>query len=145
MVAQSCEYKLDSVTIHVVTGHRSRQEEREALARIQDLSRAESGNLPSVVTFCTKRQFTVLKNIDVTDGLGNGMVDSLWVPLKDTFNLDLASVPTAQTTQWGSTIDLVYHRKTDDSKYRVGAMETAACYFTDHRAVFVAIEKLPGR
>ncbi|KAL3193699.1 hypothetical protein MRX96_016687 [Rhipicephalus microplus] len=67
------------------------------------------------------------------------------VPLKDTFNLDLASVPTSQTTQLGSTIDLVYHRKTDNSKYRVGAIETAACHFTDHQAIFVAIEKLPGR
>ncbi|KAL3208974.1 hypothetical protein MRX96_038455 [Rhipicephalus microplus] len=73
MVAQSCEYKHDSVAIHLVTGHRSRQEEREALARIQDLSRAESGNLPSVVTFCTKRPYMLLKNIDVTDGLVNDM------------------------------------------------------------------------
>ncbi|KAL1445538.1 hypothetical protein MTO96_029152 [Rhipicephalus appendiculatus] len=75
MVAESCEYKHDSVAIHMVTGHRSRQEEREALARIEDLSRAESGNLPSVVTFCTKRPYMLLKNIDVTDGLVNGMVD----------------------------------------------------------------------
>ncbi|KAH7981673.1 hypothetical protein HPB52_000678 [Rhipicephalus sanguineus] len=39
MIAESCEFKYDSVAIHVVTGHRSRQEEREALARIEDLSR----------------------------------------------------------------------------------------------------------
>uniref|UniRef100_A0A224YZG1 Uncharacterized protein n=1 Tax=Rhipicephalus zambeziensis TaxID=60191 RepID=A0A224YZG1_9ACAR len=58
-------------------------------------------------------------------------------------DLDLASLPTAQTTQWGSTIDLVYQRQTDNSKYCVGAIETAACYFTDHQAVFVAIEKQP--
>ncbi|KAL3185979.1 hypothetical protein MRX96_028467 [Rhipicephalus microplus] len=75
MVAESCEYKHDSVATHVVTGHRSRQEEREALARIQDLSRAESGNLPSVVMFCTKRPYMLLKNFDVTDGLVNGMVE----------------------------------------------------------------------
>ncbi|KAL3205561.1 hypothetical protein MRX96_040741 [Rhipicephalus microplus] len=81
----------------------------------------------------------------VVAGDFNRAPDSLCVPLKDTFNLDLASVPTAQTTQCGSTINLVYHRKTDTSKYRVGAIKTAACYFTDHRAVFVAIEKLPGR
>ncbi|KAL3196142.1 hypothetical protein MRX96_045317, partial [Rhipicephalus microplus] len=84
-VAESCEYKHDSVAIHVVTGHRSRQEEREALARIQDLNRAESGNLPSVVTFCTKRPYMLLKNIDVTDGLVNGMVGML---MKVELNVD---------------------------------------------------------
>ena len=73
----------------------------------------------------------------------NRAPDSLGVPLKDTFNLDLASVPTVQTTQWGTTIDLVYQRQTINSKYCVGAIETAACYYTDHRAVFVAIEKQP--
>lgn len=72
MVAESCEYKHDSVAIHVVTGHRSRQEERETLARIEDLSRVESANLPSVVTFCTKRPDMLLK-----DGLVNGMVGTL--------------------------------------------------------------------
>ncbi|KAH9374158.1 hypothetical protein HPB48_005427 [Haemaphysalis longicornis] len=77
MVAESCEYKHDSVAIHVVTGHRSRQEEREALARIEDLSRVESANLPSVVTFCTKRPYMLVKNIDVTNGLVNGMVGTL--------------------------------------------------------------------
>ncbi|KAL3181447.1 hypothetical protein MRX96_036922 [Rhipicephalus microplus] len=77
MVAESCEYKHDSVAIHVATGHRSRQEEREALVKIQDLSRAESGNLPSVVTFCTKWPYMLLKNIDVTDDLVNGMVGTL--------------------------------------------------------------------
>ncbi|KAL3177510.1 hypothetical protein MRX96_039078 [Rhipicephalus microplus] len=77
MVAESCEYKHDSVAIHVVTGHRSRQKVREALARIRYLSRAESGNLPSVGTFCTKRPYMLLKNIDVTDSLVNGMVVTL--------------------------------------------------------------------
>ncbi|KAH8018403.1 hypothetical protein HPB51_005816 [Rhipicephalus microplus] len=77
MVAESCEYKHDSVAIHVVTGHLSRQEEREALARIQDLSHAESGNLSSVVAFSTKRPYMLLKNIDVTDGLVSGMVGTL--------------------------------------------------------------------
>ncbi|KAH8020403.1 hypothetical protein HPB51_001075 [Rhipicephalus microplus] len=77
MVAESCEYKHGSVAIYVVTGNRSRQEKREALTRIQDLSHAESCNLPSVVTFCTKRPYMLLKNIDVTDGLVNGMVGTL--------------------------------------------------------------------
>ncbi|KAH8018404.1 hypothetical protein HPB51_005817 [Rhipicephalus microplus] len=43
----------------------------------------------------------------VVAGDFNRAPDSLCVPLKDTFNLDLASVPTAQETRWGSTIDLV--------------------------------------
>lgn len=30
-----------------------------------------------------------------------------------------------------------------DAATSVGAIETAACYYTDHRAVFVAIEKQP--
>ncbi|XP_040074739.1 uncharacterized protein LOC120846898 [Ixodes scapularis] len=53
--------------------------------------------------------------------------------------LSLAAPP----TQWGTTIDLVYQRKIINSKYCVKAIETAACYYTDHRAVFVAIEKQP--
>ncbi|KAH7953264.1 hypothetical protein HPB49_006681 [Dermacentor silvarum] len=77
MVAESCEYKHDSVAMHVVTGHWSRQEEREALARIEDRGRVKSGNLPSVVTFCTKRPYMLLKNIYVMDALVNGMVGTL--------------------------------------------------------------------
>ncbi|CAN7980471.1 unnamed protein product, partial [Ixodes pacificus] len=41
-----------------------------------------------------------------------------------------ASVPTVQTTQWGTTIDIVYQRQTINSKYCAGAIETGACYYT---------------
>ncbi|KAH7940709.1 hypothetical protein HPB49_003746 [Dermacentor silvarum] len=77
LVAEYCQLKYDSPAIHGVTGHRSRQEEREALGWIADLSRVESGNLLSVVTFCLRRPYMLLKNIGITDGLVNGMLGTL--------------------------------------------------------------------
>ncbi|KAH9374415.1 hypothetical protein HPB48_017026 [Haemaphysalis longicornis] len=62
---------------HPVIGHQGRQNARQALQGVEELDRLESGNLPPTVTFCLHKPYMLVKNLDVTEGLVDGMVGTL--------------------------------------------------------------------
>ncbi|KAK8778496.1 hypothetical protein V5799_020164 [Amblyomma americanum] len=76
-VAEGGRNKVVHMAPDDVYGHRSPTEKRLALERMQGLSRVESGNLPASVAFCLDKPYMLLKSVDVSDGLVNGMVGTL--------------------------------------------------------------------
>ncbi|XP_077506060.1 uncharacterized protein LOC144115492 [Amblyomma americanum] len=76
-IAKRSQDKVDHPTRDFITGYRS-QDEKDAAARALETSgRVETGNLPATIALCAEKPYMLLKNIDITDGLVNGMVGKL--------------------------------------------------------------------
>ncbi|KAL3180421.1 hypothetical protein MRX96_008983 [Rhipicephalus microplus] len=74
--------------------------------------RAESVNLPFVVTFCTKRPYMLLNYIDVTDGLVNGIAASLLM-----YDMDIEVI--IEVYAWASYV-VEYANKADRGVSNLG-------------------------
>ncbi|XP_075553763.1 uncharacterized protein LOC142586404 [Dermacentor variabilis] len=76
-IAKRSQDKVDHPARDFITGYRS-QDEKDAAARALETSgRVETGNLPATIALCAEKPYMLLKNIDITDGLVNGMVGKL--------------------------------------------------------------------
>ncbi|KAK8772607.1 hypothetical protein V5799_024150 [Amblyomma americanum] len=76
-IAKRSQDKVDHPARDFITGYRS-QDEKDAAARALETSgRVETGNLPGTIALCAEKPYMLLKNIDITDGLVNGMVGKL--------------------------------------------------------------------
>nr|XP_054930532.1 uncharacterized protein LOC129386496 [Dermacentor andersoni] len=76
-VANLSRNKVEHPARDVVLGHRSQEEKELANRGMETFSRAETGNLPALVVLCMDKPYMLLRNIDITDGLVNGMVGTL--------------------------------------------------------------------
>ncbi|XP_077490779.1 ATP-dependent DNA helicase PIF1-like [Amblyomma americanum] len=76
-VANLSQNKVEHPARDVVLGHRSQEEKELANRGMETFSRAETGNLPALVVLCMDKPYMLLRNIDITDGLVNGMVGTL--------------------------------------------------------------------
>ncbi|KAL3180426.1 hypothetical protein MRX96_008988 [Rhipicephalus microplus] len=73
--------------------------------------RAESVNLPFVVTFCTKRPYMLLNYIDVTDGLVNGIAVQPCTLLQQLRDKDILACGTFRTNRKNLPAELKVNNK----------------------------------
>ncbi|XP_065305470.1 uncharacterized protein [Dermacentor albipictus] len=76
-IANRCEHKVEHAARDLITGYRTHEQKELAKRALETFSRIETGNLPPMVVLCLEKPYMLLRNIDITDGLVNGMVGKL--------------------------------------------------------------------
>lgn len=73
-----CEMRIISAKDNIY-GYQTSEERDMAIGRVAKMSLTEMGNLPAKVIVCIGKLYMITVNIDVIDGLVNGMYG--WEPL----------------------------------------------------------------
>ncbi|KAK8771475.1 hypothetical protein V5799_025280 [Amblyomma americanum] len=76
-IAKRSQDKVDHPARDFITGYRSQDEKYAAARALETSGRVETGNLPATIALCAEKPYMLLKNIDITDGLVNGIAGKL--------------------------------------------------------------------
>ena len=76
-VLQQFQNRVISTANDVITGSKSPQQEATCRQRLHQKSVGDTGGLPQEITFVVNKYYVITANIDVSDGLCNGLVGKL--------------------------------------------------------------------